>query len=195
MQQAQYDYELTIIGGGLSGLGLAMQVRKDQPDARILVLEKQPHPLPEAAVKVGESTVEIGAWYFHHVLDLKEHIEKEHLPKYGLRFFFPGADPDHLQSGLELGITAPLAIQSYQLDRQRPGNRRRRSLHQVRGRWRNQSDHQSLAGRCNRSKRPVEASTESERNRRPSHQCGLVPRGSHRQGRRLGRLGSHRRLQ
>ena len=49
--------DLTILGGGLAGLSLALQVRQQLPDAKITVLEKRQHPVPEAAHKVGESTV------------------------------------------------------------------------------------------------------------------------------------------
>ena len=66
--------DLTILGGGLAGLSLALQVRQQLPDAKITVLEKRQHPVPEAAHKVGESTVEVAAHYFGKVLGLKQHI-------------------------------------------------------------------------------------------------------------------------
>ena len=42
----------------------------------------------EAAHKVGESTVEIGAHYFADVLGVRRHLEREQLQKFGFRFFF-----------------------------------------------------------------------------------------------------------
>jgi 2-polyprenyl-6-methoxyphenol hydroxylase-like FAD-dependent oxidoreductase len=53
--------EVVILGGGLAGLTLALQLRGEFPELDILVLERNRHPMPAAAHKVGESTVEIGA--------------------------------------------------------------------------------------------------------------------------------------
>ena len=77
-----------IIGGGLAGLTLALQLRKQQPALSVAVIERKPHPVREAAHKVGESTVEIGAHYFADVLGLREHLETEQIRKFGFRFFF-----------------------------------------------------------------------------------------------------------
>ena len=57
-------YDVVILGGGLAGGCLARQLRQEAPELRVLVAEKRPHPVPEAAFKVGESSVEIGAHYF-----------------------------------------------------------------------------------------------------------------------------------
>src|SRR5579875_1844460 len=57
-QPSQYD--VAILGGGLAGLTLALQLKRTRPAMRIFIAEKQKHPVPEAAHKVGESTVEIG---------------------------------------------------------------------------------------------------------------------------------------
>ena len=50
-----------ILGGGLAGLSLALQLRQRFADQEIVVLERRNHPVPHATHKVGESTVEIGA--------------------------------------------------------------------------------------------------------------------------------------
>ena len=84
--------DLTILGGGLAGLSLALQCRQQLPAASITVLEKRQHPVPEAAFKVGESTVEVAAHYFGQVLGFRQHILDDQLPKLGLRFFFPSGD-------------------------------------------------------------------------------------------------------
>lgn len=111
--------DVTILGGGLAGLSLALQVNQKNPDVNITVLEKREHPVPEAAHKVGESTVEVAAHYFGKVLGLREHIQDRQLPKLGLRFFFPSGDNSNIEQRLELGGKRYAPCPSYQLDRGR----------------------------------------------------------------------------
>jgi len=61
------DHDVVILGGGLAGLSLAIQLRQRDPGIDVLVIERHAHPVREAAFKVGESTVEIGAHYFADV--------------------------------------------------------------------------------------------------------------------------------
>ncbi|NEZ02596.1 halogenase [Wenzhouxiangella sp. XN201] len=109
--------DVAILGGGLAGLTLALQLEQARPDTRIVVLERNRHPVPEAAHKVGESTVEIAAHYFGEVLGLRDHLENEQLRKYGLRFFFRAGENDDLAKAAELGAAHLLEVPSYQLDR------------------------------------------------------------------------------
>ena len=111
--------DVVVLGGGLAGLTFALQMQQKQPNCKITVLEKRQHPVPEAAHKVGESTVEIGAHYFGEVLGLKDHIRDQQLPKLGLRFFFPSGDNSQIQDRLELGSKRYAPCPSYQLDRGR----------------------------------------------------------------------------
>jgi len=110
--------DVLITGGGLAGLTLALQLKKARPELDISLLEKQKHPVPVAAHKVGESTVEIAAHYFAEKLGLREHLENQHLRKFGLRFFFGGEQPPADMSLYdELGTSDFLPITSYQIDR------------------------------------------------------------------------------
>ena len=112
------DVDVLILGGGLAGLTLAMQLRLQQPDRSVAVLERRPHPVREAAHKVGESTVEIGAHYFAEVLGLRRHLETAQVRKYGLRYFFSdGMAQVHACS--EMGVSRLLPTPSWQLDRGR----------------------------------------------------------------------------
>ncbi len=108
--------DVAIIGGGLAGLTLALQLRKTLGDIDIAVVERQPHPLPPATPKVGESTVEIGAHYLASTIGQREHLKNEQLPKFGLRLFFGDAADDFAQAD-ELGSSRLLSIPTYQLDR------------------------------------------------------------------------------
>ena len=112
------DVDILILGGGLAGLTLAMQLRLQQPGRSVTVLERRAHPVREAAHKVGESTVEIGAHYFAEVLGLREHMETQQVRKYGLRYFFSDR-MDNVQDCSEMGVSRLLPTPSWQLDRGR----------------------------------------------------------------------------
>ena len=115
------QYDVTILGGGLAGLTLAKQLLMQDPSIRIAVVEKRSFPVNEAAHKVGESTVEIGAHYFSEVLQLKKHLTDQQLPKFGLRFFFKDSD-QAINEGTEVGGSEFFAAPSYQVDRGRLEN-------------------------------------------------------------------------
>ena len=115
-------YDVAILGGGMAGLTLALQLKKTCPAARVLVAEKQKHPVPEAAYKVGESTVEIAAHYLRDVLELQEHLKTQHLRKFGLRMFFSTGGNQDITRRVEYGQIAEAPLPSYQLDRGRLEN-------------------------------------------------------------------------
>jgi len=108
--------DVLIMGGGLAGLTLAIQLRQRWPSLDIVVLERLRHPVAEAAHKVGESSVEIGAHYFEHVLGLGEHLRRQQLKKFGFRFFFCEGT-EQIDRVLELGASRYLATPAWQLDR------------------------------------------------------------------------------
>jgi flavin-dependent dehydrogenase len=109
-------YDVIIFGGGLAGLTLALQLHKQEVALSILVLERKAHPVPLAAHKVGESSVEIGANYFDTVIGIQKHLTEHQLKKFGFRFFFSEGRRD-IEDVLELGASRYLATPSYQLDR------------------------------------------------------------------------------
>jgi flavin-dependent dehydrogenase len=120
MTHAHYD--VVILGGGLAGGCLARQLHLEAPRLRTLVVEKRTHPVPEAAFKVGESSVEIGAHYFSRRLGLEPHLRSEQLEKLGLRYFFPHADNRDITPRVELGPPVFPPVPSFQLDRGRLEN-------------------------------------------------------------------------
>jgi flavin-dependent dehydrogenase len=115
------EYDVVIMGGGLAGLTLSIQLNRAVPGLRILVVNSTKYPAPEAAHKVGESSVEIGAHYYDTIIGFKEHLEDRQLRKMGLRFFSPYGDNRDLAKRVELGPfdNHILPIPSYQIDRGR----------------------------------------------------------------------------
>ncbi|WP_202841703.1 NAD(P)/FAD-dependent oxidoreductase [Luteimonas saliphila] len=110
--------DVAILGGGLAGLTLALQLRQSVPSLSVTVVERRGHPVREGAFKVGESTVEIGAHYFADVLGLREHLETEQIRKFGFRFFF--SEGSHaIDDCTELGVSQLLPTPSWQIDRGR----------------------------------------------------------------------------
>lgn len=110
------EADVVIVGGGLAGLTLALQLRRRFADLDVLVLERQRHPVPEAAHKVGESSVELGANYFDTTLGLREHLVSRQLKKFGFRFFF-NEGMAGIDDCLELGASRYLSTPGWQLDR------------------------------------------------------------------------------
>ena len=110
--------DVAILGGGLAGLTLALQLRQQHPELDVTVIERRAHPVREAAHKVGESSVEIGAHYFANVLGLREHLDTEQIRKFGFRFFFSDGS-DHVDRCTELGVSQLMPTPSWQIDRGR----------------------------------------------------------------------------
>ena len=97
---------------------------------RILIAEKNDHPFPEAAHKVGESSVEMASHYFTDVLGLGEILATE-IPKFGLRFFLSHDGNRDIAARPECGPSHFLYVPSFQIDRGRFENalaRRARAL-------------------------------------------------------------------
>lgn len=109
-------YDVAICGSGLAGLTLARQLKLKMPDLSIVQLDRLARPLPAAGFKVGESTVEVGAFYLADVLQLTDYFEEHHLHKLGFRYFLGNTTgPFHKRP--EIGLSAFHQPYSYQIDR------------------------------------------------------------------------------
>jgi flavin-dependent dehydrogenase len=114
--------DVAILGGGIAGLTLARQLRCADAGLRVAVFERQRHPAPEAAHKVGESSVEVQAHYLRDVLELSEHLDREQLRKFGLRMFFSHEGNEDIARRVEYGQLSDAPLPAYQLDRGRLEN-------------------------------------------------------------------------
>src|SRR5262249_61284892 len=96
-------HDVVVLGGGLAGLTFAIQLKQQRPRTSGAVLDRREGAAPEAAFKVGESTVPSGAHYFADIVGMKEHLEQDHLRKMGLRFFLPEGDNSDITRRIEVG--------------------------------------------------------------------------------------------
>jgi flavin-dependent dehydrogenase len=111
------SYDVVIIGAGLAGLTLARQLLLNS-DKRILLLDKRSE-VPTLRQKVGESTVQVGAYYYSKVLDLEEYLMRKQFMKYNLRFYWKSAGRDNgrFEDYGQAYIRTFSNIACYQLDR------------------------------------------------------------------------------
>ncbi len=109
--------DVVIIGAGLAGLSLSRQLLLNS-DKKILLLDKRSQ-IPSPHQKVGEATVQLSAYYFSKVLDLEEHLLREHFMKYNLRFYWKtaGRENRNFEDYGQAYIRNLSNIASYQLNR------------------------------------------------------------------------------
>src|SRR5215216_722821 len=113
------SYDVMIIGAGLAGLALSRQLLL-YSDKKILLIDKRSE-IPPKKQKVGESTVQVRAYYYAKVLDLEEHLLIEHYMKYNLRYYWKtsGKPNDCFEHYSHAFIQKFSNICCYQLDRNR----------------------------------------------------------------------------
>lgn len=115
-------YDVAIIGGGVAGLTLALELRKARPQTRIVIVSPTAHPVPEITHTVGESTVEVSAHYLRDRIGLTDHLQTSQIRKMGLRMFFTHDGNTDIAQRVELGSSAFVPQVTYQIDRGRLEN-------------------------------------------------------------------------
>ncbi|HYL06154.1 MAG TPA: tryptophan 7-halogenase, partial [Thermoanaerobaculia bacterium] len=110
--------DVLIIGGGLAGLCLARQLLLAPPgrSQRIMVVDRR--ELPPRKQKVGEATVQLSGYYYARVLEMEEHLLREHYLKYNLRFHWRnGSGGDRYEELSQSYLRELSNIFTYQMDR------------------------------------------------------------------------------
>ncbi len=106
-------YDVVILGGAFSGAAAAVLLRRELPDLSVLVIEKA-----EAFdAKVGEATTEMSGMFLTRRLALWRHLELEHLPKEGLRYWFHNDKVHSHAEASEAGPYLRSTVPSFQLRR------------------------------------------------------------------------------
>jgi flavin-dependent dehydrogenase len=106
-------FDVLILGGAFSGASAAILLRREQPQLRLLIIEKA-EAFDE---KVGEATTEMSAMFLTRRLAMWHHLEAEQLPKEGLRYWFANAKVTGHANATEAGGFLRSAVPAFQLRR------------------------------------------------------------------------------
>ena len=107
------DWDVIVVGGALSGSATSCLLLRRNPKLRVLILERT----EQLKRRVGESTVEISAYFLGRILGLTDHLLEKHLPKQGMRFWFSNASAKALNECSETGPRYNVRLPGYQVDR------------------------------------------------------------------------------
>jgi flavin-dependent dehydrogenase len=109
----QDRYDVVILGGAFSGASAAILLRRECPGLRVLVVEKA----ERFDEKVGEATTEMSAMFLTRRLAMWQHLENEHLPKEGLRYWFSNEKVTGHANASETGGFIRSTVPAFQLRR------------------------------------------------------------------------------
>jgi flavin-dependent dehydrogenase len=107
------QFDVVILGGAFSGASAGILLRRERPELSVLIVERQ-----EAFdAKVGEATTEMSGMFLTRRLAMWQHLEREHLPKEGLRYWFHNEKVRCHAEASESGAFQRSTVPSFQLRR------------------------------------------------------------------------------
>ena len=116
-EKTSRDVDVLIVGAGLAGLTLARQLLLSRPEINILMLDRLAE-VPSPKQKVGEATVQMSGYYYSRVLEMEEHLLREHFLKYNLRCYWKSERGGEVWEDLSQSYIRKISnIATYQLDR------------------------------------------------------------------------------
>jgi flavin-dependent dehydrogenase len=107
------NYDVVILGGAFSGASSAILLRRDRPDLSVLIIDRA----PAFDAKVGEATTEMSGMFLTRRLAMWQHLENEHLPKEGFRYWFHNEKVGCHAEASEAGAFQRSTVPSFQLRR------------------------------------------------------------------------------
>jgi flavin-dependent dehydrogenase len=106
-------YDIVILGGAFSGASAAILLRRDRPDLSVLIIDRA----VAFDAKVGEATTEMSGMFLTRRLAMWQHLENEHLPKEGFRYWFHNEKVGCHAEASEAGAFQRSTVPSFQLRR------------------------------------------------------------------------------
>jgi flavin-dependent dehydrogenase len=113
MHSLQDRYDIVILGGAFSGASAAILLRRECPALRVLIVERS----ERYDEKVGEATTEMSAMFLTRRLAMWQHLEREQLPKEGLRYWFSNEKVTGHANASETGGFIRSTVPAFQLRR------------------------------------------------------------------------------
>jgi flavin-dependent dehydrogenase len=106
-------YDVVVLGGAFTGASAAILLKRDRPALSVLVVEKA----VAFDAKVGEATTEMSGMFLTRRLAQWQHLEREHLPKEGLRYWWQNEHVHCHAEASETGAWQRSTTPSFQLRR------------------------------------------------------------------------------
>src|SRR4051812_25575176 len=105
--------DIAVIGGAFSGAATALLLKRQSPQARVVIIERA----QEFDRKVGESTTEVSSCFLTRVLGLTNYLGHHQLAKQGLRMWFARARDEAFEECAEVGARYNSRLPGFQVDR------------------------------------------------------------------------------
>lgn len=110
-----HEVDVAILGGALSGASLALLLRREAPNLRVLVIERS----EQFDRKVGEATTEISGEFLGKRLCMMSYLQNNQISKQGLRLWFARDEATPFDECVEVGANYQVRMPAFQLDREK----------------------------------------------------------------------------